>query len=505
MSRQKMPKTLIFLEFWWSRIPPHLAIDTPNLLRYNGDNTKKGGNFAPRQSEHAMNAFDRIAGYEKEKEELFSLVEIFNNRKKYELKGATLPKGIVFYGEAGTGKTLFAQVLAEECALDTINICLSESASENNICRQIRKAFLKGANSRRPTMIFFDELDKVLPNDREEYYTDRAKSILAQLLTLIDGMEKTRNIVFVATCNNYAYLPASMTRPGRFDKKIGLGLPTLGSRTDILHMYIDNSPADFAMSPESIAQLCGGFSCAALKTLVNECLLQSDEKNRVSETLIREKLREIKEEDIPTERSDRSYMIDATRNVGSFIVSRSYSNSNYLLTIDDYTVCNSFLDSILRGVSDDDDDDDGYEDDDDQPQSHDDPFSCTSDYLATVTALLGGYAAEEVIFNKIYDNLSDNLEAVDNILSYIASCGMLGLDMVFNSDSYYPLSYPAEYIDRFHQKLSEIKNECYQNAKALIEKNEDIVKKLTAMLIKRKSIEKEECEAFLKELGGIRV
>ena len=80
-----------------------------------------------------MSSFNKIAGYEKEKAELATLVEIFNNRKKYLAKGATLPKGIIFYGEAGTGKTLFAEVLSNECSLNQIKIDLSESASENNI------------------------------------------------------------------------------------------------------------------------------------------------------------------------------------------------------------------------------------------------------------------------------------------------------------------------------------------------------------------------------------
>ena len=84
-----------------------------------------------------MSAFDRIAGYTKEKEELMALAEIFRNRKKYELKGATLPKGIIFYGPTGTGKTLFSEVLAEASTLKKINISISDSASEKNVCRRI--------------------------------------------------------------------------------------------------------------------------------------------------------------------------------------------------------------------------------------------------------------------------------------------------------------------------------------------------------------------------------
>ena len=220
-----------------------------------------------------MRAFDKIAGYTREKEELERLAEIFRNREKYERKGASLPKGIVFYGPAGTGKTLFAEVLAEECSLEKINISISDSASGGDICKRIRKAFLRAARKKAPVMIFFDELDKVLPNADEKYYTDRSKTILAQLLTLIDGMEKVKNIVFVATCNDYDSLPESITRAGRFDKKLCLDLPDNATRAAILDLYMRSSDVTFEMSPESIAKLTAGFCPAALKTLVNDCVL----------------------------------------------------------------------------------------------------------------------------------------------------------------------------------------------------------------------------------------
>ena len=455
-----------------------------------------------------MSAFEKIAGYEKEKAELVDLVEIFNNRKKYIAKGATLPKGIIFYGEAGTGKTLFAEVMASECSLKQSKISLSESASEASICRQIRKAFVKAAKARVPTMIFFDELDKVLPNEDEEYYTDRSKTILAQLLTLIDGMETVNNIVFIATCNNYSSLPASITRPGRFDKKICLGLPDGKSRTEILRLYMESAPASFALKAESIASLTGGFSCAALKTLVNECLLRSDEANHVSEDLIRNKILEIKEETIPTERSEQSYVVDATRNVGAFIVSRNYSNSAYILTTEEHTVCNAFLDGVISGVeSDCEDDDYDYDDDDDENEtdsspSRDFPFS-KSDCLAAITALLGGYAAEEIIFNKIYDNLAENLSLADMILTGMAANGMLGLDLYYKDYRYPQISYPQSHLEKLHTAFSEIIEDCYQKAKALLRKNRDLIIALTASLVKQKSIEKKDCEAILSEFGGI--
>ncbi len=458
-----------------------------------------------RRGEHAMNAFDKIAGYEKEKEELQNLVEIFNHRKKYELKGATLPKGIIFYGEAGTGKSLFAEILARECLLCNIKIDLSESASEKDICKQIRTAFLKGSGSKKPTMIFFDELDKLLPNEDEEYYTDRSKTILAQLLTLIDGMDKSNKIVFVATCNNYHALPSSITRAGRFDKKIHLGLPDQSSRTAILHMYMNASPAKFALSAESISRLCVGFSCAALKTLINECLLQSDENNSVCEDLIRRKITEIKEEDIPTERSNQFYMVNAVRNIGSFIASRLYSNSGYVLNVEDSTVCNSFLNKIIWETDEDEYDyEDEYVDDYAEKKRTSETFFCKNDYLATVTALLAGYAAEELYFKKVYNNLRVNLGLVDDILLKISNCGMLGLDLFSTDMEYRDIPYPKEHIERLHHTFEEIKQSCYQKARSIVEKNETLLKRLVPMLIERKSMEKPECEALILELGGIR-
>lgn len=453
-----------------------------------------------------MNAFDRIAGYEKEKEELAALVELFNHRKKYELKGATLPKGIIFYGPAGTGKTLFAEVLAQECSLKRINISISDSASEANICRRIRKAFLQGAKGRSPTMIFFDELDKVLPNEREEYYTDRAKTILAQLLTLIDGMEKVNNIVFVATCNDYYELPESIVRPGRFDKKIGLGLPDPSSRVAILDMYMKPSPTAFALSAESIGKLTGGFSPAALKTLVNDCILASDEKNTVSEEMIHKKIQEIKEEDLPTERSEQSYTADAIRNIGAFVVARAYSNSDYVLTVEEDKVCNAFLDGVIAVTTGDYYDDEDYDsdhDDDDNAAAQTATLCSKNDFLAAITALFGGMAAEELIFNKLYNNLEDSLAAIDDILLKMSACGMLGFELCSSARYSYESKYSERLLEKREAGFLALKQECYERAKAQIAKNEALIKKLVPILIKRKSIEKKECEVLIAELGGI--
>ena len=451
--------------------------------------------------------FESIAGYETEKEELKRLCEIFNNREKYEKKGAKLPKGIIFYGEAGTGKTLFSKVMANVCGLEVLKIDLGDVENESAICRHIKKTFIKAAKRKDPTMIFFDEMDKVLPNDDEEYYTDRSKTILTQLLTLIDGMDSAGNIVFVATCNNYGALPETLTRPGRLDKKIGIGSPTYSSRVEILKMYTQKSSCRFEMTVEDMAKLCVGFSCAAIETLVNECILQSNEDGIVSESLVRERFFEIKSEDIPRESSMVDDTIRACRNVGAFIVAKTFNSGHYVLSLDWDSVCNDLFNGILSDFDSDYDEDD-YDDDEDEEENKEEyvvssKYYSKSDFMNTITVLLGGYVAEEFILHKIYDNVSSYLSLVDDILFTMAENGMFGLALRYSEDRHEKLPYMSERVERLNQVFDEVIQECYERAKAILLKNDAVVKKLIAHLAKKQILQEEECEQLLTEWGGL--
>ena len=462
--------------------------------------------------------FDNIAGYEKEKSELMRLCEIFNNREKYEAKGAKLPKGIIFYGGAGTGKTLFAKVMASACGLETFSINLGKVENESEICKLIRKTFAKAEKHKEPTMIFFDELDKFLPNPDEDYSTDRSKTILSQLLTLIDGMDSVGNIVFVATCNRYSVLPETLTRPGRIDKKIAITNPTYSSRVEILKLYAEKSSCRFEITMEEIAKITIGFSCAALETLINECVLQSDENGFVSKSLVYDRLSEIKNEDITREKFAMDEMIEACCNIGSFVVSRTLNSGDYVLNLDYHTVCNNRFDSLfcyyddeymsedeqeedeLDDYYDNDYDDNDYDDDD--CQDFESYFS-KEEYLNAITARLAGYACEEVILHKTFNNTISHFALIDTVLLSMADCGMFGVDLHFSYRRQEKLSYSKELEEKLNQVFAETISSCYQKAKSIIEKNVDLIRKLIPILIERKSLDKASCEPILLELGGI--
>jgi ATP-dependent Zn protease len=359
-------------------------------------------------------------------------------------------------------------------------------------------------------MIFFDEMDKVLPNDDEEYYTDRSKTILTQLLTLIDGMDSAGNIVFVATCNDYDALPETLTRPGRLDKKIGIGSPTYSSRVEILKMYAQKSSCRFEMTMEDMAKLCVGFSCAALETLVNECILQSDEDGVVSENLIRERFFEIKNEDIPRERSTVDDTVRACRNVGAFIVAKTFNSGHYVLSLDADSVCNDLFNGVISEFDDDyeeDDYDDEYEDDYNDSEDESvvsSSYYSKSDLTNTITVLIGGYVAEEVILHKVYDNVSSYLSLVDDILLSMAKNGMFGLELRYSEYRHENLPYLSDRLEKLNHVFDETIKDCYERAKAILEKNEALIKKLIPYLVEKQILQAEECEKLLAEWGGLR-
>lgn len=452
--------------------------------------------------------FNSIAGYEREKEELKKLCDIFNNREVYEQKGAKLPKGVIFYGRTGTGKTLFSKVLANVCGLKTYTIDLGNVDNETAICRKIRKAFASAAKRKQPSMIFFDEIDKVVPDVEERVISDRSKTVLAQLLTLIDGMDSSGNIVFVATCNNYANLPSTLVRPGRIDKKINIGIPTYASRVEILRMYMQRSSCKFEMTVEEIAKQCIGLSCSALETLVNECILHSSEDGFVSQKLVYEKIHEIKDEDIPRNSSQKMDAIDACRNIGAFIVAKNFNDGDYVLNLEDDTVCNEYFNNLINDYDDDyeyDDDDDYDEDDESESRTCQVKYFSKQDFLNAACALLGGYVAEEIVFNKVYDNVKGRLITMEYVIFGMSYTGIMGVNMRFSYLRRNNISYKQSFIDSLNDEFDRIIQTCYQTAQKILQANAEVLNKLIPILVKARSLDKNSCERILKELGGITV
>ena len=173
-----------------------------------------------------MNYLDRIAGYEVEKRELREIVEILKNRQKYLDKGAALPKGLVISGDRGMGKKLFLEALSNECGMHVRKVDTVTALDGRDLFHRIRRAFIKGARSAEPSIIFIADIDKFFPDVPRELYDERSASLLTQLVDLLDGIERFGHVFFVITCKDLASLPPELVQTGRLDKSISLIFPT---------------------------------------------------------------------------------------------------------------------------------------------------------------------------------------------------------------------------------------------------------------------------------------
>lgn len=246
------------------------------------------------------------------------------------------------------------------------------------------------------------------------------------------------------------------------------------------------------MSMEELAKMCNGFSCAALETLINECVLKSDEKGFVSEKLIKERILECKSEDLPRKTPTQADVINACRNIGCFVVARSLNSGDYLLRLGNNTVCNLYFNAAISRYDNDFDDEDGidfcaenknpvnnnigfrdreYDDDDyDEDDEEDYELSCyytRSDYLNAICTLMGGYIAEEIVLNKTYDNTYPLLMTTDYILMGMSEDGLLGLNLRYSEYRGDKLPYPREKLDKINAEFDKIVEDCYKKQNRL--------------------------------------
>lgn len=454
-----------------------------------------------------MYNFDNIVGFTEEKEELMRLCRTFNNKEEYIKKGAKLPKGVILYGPPGNGKTLFAKVMASVCDLHTIKIDLGNVVNEKSVCKWITNAFDRARKRRGYTMIFFDEIDKVLPDDYSKYNSQISKTILAQLLTQIDGMDSANNVVFVATCNNYANLPKSLVRSGRIDKKIKLSSPNFDSRLKLIKYYQSKTKCQFELQANEIAKLTTGFSCSAIEGLINECVLHLKDDDLIDKNTIYNCISEIKNENIVKNPQSQSDEIFACRNIGAFVVSKNFNFGSYMLSLEKNTVCNDYFNNIISeydcDYSGDCCEDSDYDEEENDEEDSEEFFNYydKEDLLNTITVLLGGYAAEEIILDKIFDNVGRQLSIVDDIIKNMLYQGLFGLELQFNVHR--ELDYTWEYKEMIFCIANKIRNDCYEKAKKIISANQEIIKKLIPILIEKRNIDNIVGDSIVKEFGGI--
>ena len=232
--------------------------------------------------------FSKVAGLEEEKEELEEIVDFLKNPKKYTDVGARIPKGVILVGPPGTGKTLLAKAVAGEAGVPFFSISGSDFVEMfvGVGASRVRDLF-EDAKKNAPCIVFIDEIDAVARRRGTGMGGghDEREQTLNQLLVEMDGFGVNEGIIVMAATNRVDILDPAILRPGRFDRKVGVGKPDIRGREEILKVHSKEKPLGDDVNLEKVAQTTAGFTGADLENLLNEAAILAAKQAIIEEML----------------------------------------------------------------------------------------------------------------------------------------------------------------------------------------------------------------------------
>ena len=344
--------------------------------------------------------FADVAGEDEAKESLQEIVDFLHNPKRYEDIGAKMPKGVLLVGPPGTGKTLLARAVAGEAGVPFFSIAGSEFVEMfvGMGASKVRDLF-KQANEKAPCIIFIDEIDTIgKKRDGASGMggNDEREQTLNQLLTEMDGFDAAKGVIILAATNRPESLDPALTRPGRFDRRVPVGLPDLKGRESILRLHAQKvkigPDCDFAV----VARMTPGASGAELANIINEAALGAVRHHRMAVTQydLQEAVDTIlagaqKKNKIL---SDKEKCIVAYHEVGHAMVAALQSHSAPVQKITIVPRTSGALGFTM------------------QVEDGDHTLMTKEEILAKIATMTGGRAAEEVVFNSITTGASNDIE-----------------------------------------------------------------------------------------------
>ncbi|MBR3362060.1 MAG: AAA family ATPase [Lachnospiraceae bacterium] len=214
-----------------------------------------------------MNAFDKIIGYETIKTELLQICDMIHNRKIYDDLGAKLPQGILLYGNPGLGKTLMAKCFIEESGLQAFTV--RRNKGSDDFIGEITDTFAR-AKEHAPSIVFLDDMDKFANED--DNHTNAEEYVAVQ-----SGIDEVKNcdVFVIATVNEKRKLPISLTRVGRFDRRIEIKCPTGKDAAAIITHYLADKKVSDSVNMEDLTKMISYSSCAELETILNEAAIKA--------------------------------------------------------------------------------------------------------------------------------------------------------------------------------------------------------------------------------------
>ena len=232
--------------------------------------------------------FDDVVGMDKLKRDMVQVMEIMKKPAEYAKKGIRMPKGILLEGEPGNGKTLFAKALAGEAKVNFIPAKATDFESMFMAIGPLKvKLLFKKARRRAPCIVFIDEFDGIgtVRNYSGSAIETENTRIVTALLNELDGFEPSNGVLVIAATNSIKALDSALIRPGRFDAKLTVPYPDEEARRKLVEMYTRGKSPAAECSPEALARLFNGYSCAKIESILNSAALRAGQEGRTEFTL----------------------------------------------------------------------------------------------------------------------------------------------------------------------------------------------------------------------------
>lgn len=444
--------------------------------------------------------FKDVAGMKEAKEELEEVVDFLKNPKKFLSIGARIPKGMILMGAPGTGKTLLARAVAGEANVPFFSISGSEFVEMfvGVGASRVRDLF-QVAKKASPAIVFIDEIDAVgrVRGSGVGGGNDEREQTLNQILVEMDGFEPAEKVIVMAATNRPDVLDPALLRPGRFDRRIVVDLPDRKDREDILGIHAKEKPLHDDVNMSVIAERTPGFSGAELQSLMNEAAILTARENRKKVTQY-DLIRSIEKVMLGPERkshllSDKEKKITAYHEAGHALIGSVLPHADPVHKIS----------IISRGRA------AGYTL---KLPFEDKKMQSKKEFLDDISATLGGYVAEEMVFGDLTTGPSNDLQVITALArNMVAKYGMsdtLGPVAYDSQGGLSPTSRPFENSEHSEKIAAQIDAEVARIISEAKQKAEDILKKhrgaldaIADKLVEVETLEREDFEKLLLANG----
>jgi len=441
--------------------------------------------------------FKDVAGVDEAKKELQEVVDFLKHPGKYRKLGARTPKGVLLVGPSGTGKTLLAKAVAGEANVSFFSMAGSEFMEMlvGVGASRVRDLF-SNAKKAAPSIIFIDEIDAI-GRQRGLGFTgghDEREQTLNQILVEMDGFTPSDNVIILSATNRGDLLDPALLRPGRFDRRVVLDMPDVEDRKAILAIHARGKPFVKEVKWENVARRTVGFSGADLENMLNEAAILAARENRnsinvedIEEAATKVKLGPEKKRLQSEEERKMTAYHEAGHAVVSFVL--PHIDPVHRISIVSRGIAMGF--TLI-------------------PPKKDRYTETKSHLLETIATLLGGRAAEELIFNEFTGGAVSDIDQATRIArQMVVDFGMSSLGPTYLGPQIETTEWGRSWIQpseispdmqaKVDREIKKIVDESYQKALEILKKSKKKLDIIAEKLVKQETLEGEEFEKLMKK------